>query len=293
MKTLLLGKIGQVGFELLRTLAPLGDVVAVDQPELNFLDLNGLGELVRRQSPNVIVNAAAYTAVDKAESDASLCRSINATAPGFLASEAKRGGALFVHYSTDYVYPGNKTTPYVEDDATGPLGEYGRTKLEGDQLIQQSGANYLIFRTAWVYGARGANFLRTMLRLAKDRPELRVVSDQVGAPTWSRMIAEGTAQAIAKAVADPARFSGVYHLTAGGETSWYGFTEAILDVFNPQPRPKLTPITTDQYPTAAKRPAYSVLSNDKLARTFGIRLPDWRRQLELVGGEVMSDQIRL
>jgi len=278
---------------LLRTLAPLGEVVAVDQPELNFLDLASLGELVRRHSPTVIVNAAAYTAVDKAESDASLCRAINATAPGFLASEAKKIGALFVHYSTDYVYPGNTTTPYVEDDATGPLGEYGRTKLEGDQSIQQSGASYLIFRTAWVYGARGANFLRTMLRLAKERPELRVVSDQVGAPTWSRMIAEGTAQTIAKAVVDPARYSGVYHLTAGGETSWYGFTEAILDIFNPQPRPKVAPLTTDQYPTPAKRPAYSVLSNDKLERTFGIRLPDWRRQLELVAGEVMSDQIRL
>ncbi len=293
MKILLLGKVGQVGFELLRTLAPLGEVVAFDQPELNFLDLPSLSELVRRNSPNVIVNAAAYTAVDKAEADSALCRAINATAPGFLAAEAKKINALFVHYSTDYVYPGNKTSPYFEDDTTGPLGEYGRTKLEGDQLIQGSGADYLIFRTAWVYGARGANFLRTMLRLAKERPELRVVADQVGAPTWSRMIAEGTAQAIAKAASDPGKYAGVYHLTAAGETNWFGFTEAILDIFDPQPRPKLTPITTDQYPTPAKRPAYSVLSNDKLARTFGIRLPDWRRQLELVAGEVTSDQIRL
>jgi len=293
MRILLLGKVGQVGFELLRTLAPLGEVVAVDQPELNFLDLARIGDLVRRESPNVIVNAVAYTAVDKAETDASLCRAINATAPGFLAAEAKKANALLVHYSTDYVYPGNKTTPYTEEDATGPLAEYGRTKLEGDQLIQGSGANYLIFRTAWVYGARGANFLRTMLRLAKEKPELPVVSDQFGAPTWSRMVAEATAQAIAKASADPTRYSGVYHLTAAGQTSWYEFTEAIFDLFNPQPRPRLIPIKADQYPTPAKRPANSVLSNDKFARTFGLRLPGWRHQLELVAGEVLSDQIRM
>jgi len=293
MRILLLGKIGQVGFELLRTLAPLGEVVAVDQPDLDFLNLPGLGELVRGHSPNVIVNAAAYTAVDRAESDSSLCRAINATAPGFVAEEAKKLNALFVHYSTDYVYPGNKSTPYTEEDNPGPLAVYGRTKLEGDRLIQQSGANYLIFRTAWVYGARGANFLRTMLRLAKERPELRIVSDQIGAPTWSRMIAEGTAHSIARAADNPAGYSGVYHLTAGGETSWFGFTQAIFDLFNPQPRPTLIPITTDQYPTPAKRPAYSVLSNDKFARVFGARLPDWKRQLELVAADIISEQITL
>ena len=288
VKILLLGKVGQVGFELLRTLAPLGDVVAFDQPQLNFLDLPSLGELVRNHSPNVIVNAAAYTAVDKAETDRQLSRALNATAPGFLAQEAKRLNALLVHYSTDYVYPGDKASPYVEEDATGPLSEYGRTKLEGDQLIQQSGANYLIFRTSWVYGARGGNFLLTMLRLAKERPELRVVSDQIGAPTWSRMIAEGTAHALVRAVSHPEQYSGTYHLTAGGQTSWFGFTEAIFDLFAPDPRPKLLPIVTDQYPTAAKRPAHSVLSNDKFARTFGVRLPDWQTQLSLVASEMLT-----
>lgn len=291
MKILLLGKVGQVGFELLRTLAPVGDVTAVDQPELDFLNLSSLGDLVRKHAPNVIVNAAAYTAVDKAESDSSLCRALNATAPGFLAEQAREVGALLVHYSTDYVCPGNKTSPYTEDDPTGPLAEYGRTKLEGDRLIQQSGADYLIFRTAWVYGARGANFLRTVLRLAGEKPELRIVSDQIGAPTWSRMIAEGTAHAVARAVHKPAEYSGVYHLTAAGQTSWFGFTEAIFDLFHPDPRPKLVPIATDQYPTPAKRPAYSVLSNDKFARTFGVRLPDWRRQLELVAAEMTADRI--
>ena len=290
MKILLLGKVGQVGFELQRTLAPLGDVIALDQPELDFLNLDSLGALVRRSAPHAIVNAAAYTAVDKAESDSGLCRALNATAPGFLATEAKKLNAIFVHYSTDYVYPGDKKTPYKEDDSTGPLCEYGRTKLEGDQLIAQSGANYLIFRTEWVYGVRGQNFLRTMLRLAKDKPELRIVSDQIGAPTWSRMIAEGTAHALARAFVEPSRYSGVYHLTAAGETTWFHFAEAIFDLIPLDRRPHLVPISTAEYPTPARRPAYSVLSNDKFAKTFGIRLPDWKQQLELVAAEINAER---
>lgn len=286
MRILLLGKNGQVGFELQRTLAPLGDVLAFDQDRADFLNLDSLRALTREAAPNVIVNAAAYTAVDKAESDSSLCRAINATAPGFLAEQALERNALLVHYSTDYVYPGDKTTPYAEEDATGPLSEYGRSKLEGDRLIEQSGASFLIFRTAWVYGARGQNFLRTMLRLGAEKPELRIVSDQIGAPTWSRMIAEATAHAIFHAVTNPAKYSGVYHLTAGGQTSWFEFAEAIFAESQLPRRPKLVPISTSEYPTPAKRPAYSVLSNDKFARTFGIRLPDWRQQLTLVAAEM-------
>jgi dTDP-4-dehydrorhamnose reductase len=288
MRILLLGKNGQIGFELERTLAPLGDVLPFDQDVADFLNPSTVRNLIRDQAPDVIVNAAAYTAVDKAESDNSLCHAINAAGPALLAEEAQKRNALLVHYSTDYVYPGNKTSPYLEDDATGPLGEYGRSKLEGDRAIEHSGANYLIFRTAWVYGARGQNFLRTMLRLGNERPELRVVSDQVGAPTWSRMIAQGTAHAIARAIQKPADYSGVYHLTAAGQTSWYEFTAAIFDQFVPDRRPKLMPITTDQYPTPAKRPAYSVLSNDKFARVFGARLPDWRRQLAMVAANMAS-----
>lgn len=290
MKLLLLGKNGQVGFELQRTLAPLGEVMAYDQDVADFLHPATVRDLIRSTTPNVIVNAAGYTAVDKAESDQSLCDAINAAGPALLAEEARAQNALLVHYSTDYVYPGNKNAPYVEDDSTGPLSEYGRTKLEGDCLIQQSGAHHLIFRTSWVYGARGQNFLLTMLRLAKERPELRIVSDQIGAPTWSRMIAEATAHAIARASASPADYSGVYHLTAAGQTTWFDFTDAIFNLFAPVPRPKLTPISTEQYPTPARRPAYSVLSNDKFARTFGLRLPEWRTQLSLVAGEMLSQK---
>ena len=293
MKILLLGKNGQIGFELQRTLAPLGEVISFDQDRASFLDIVALRQTVKGCSPNVIVNAAAYTAVDKAETDEAVCHAVNAAAPAVLAEEARRLNALLIHYSSDYVFNGKKSDPYLEDDEAFPLSVYARSKVEGDRLVAQSGADFLIIRTGWVYGARGANFLRTILRLAKERSELGIVNDQIGAPTWSRMIAEGTAQAIARAAVNPAEYSGVYHLTAAGRTTWFGFTEAIFDIFNLQPRPKLVPITMDQYPTPAKRPAYSVLSTDKFARAFGLRLPDWRRQLEMVAGEVMSDQISL
>jgi dTDP-4-dehydrorhamnose reductase len=289
MKILLLGKVGQVGYELQRTLAPLGNLRAFDQPDINFLDPESLRALIRDESPKIIVNAAAYTAVDKAETDKTLCHAINADGPAVLAEEARARNALLVHYSTDYVYPGNKTSPYVETDEPGPLGEYGRSKLEGDRHIAASGANHLIFRTAWVYGARGQNYLRTMLRLAKERSELRIVSDQIGAPTWSRMIAQGTAHAISRAITNPARFSGVYHLTAAGETTWFGFTEAIFDLVKPDPRPKVIPITTAEYPTPAKRPTYSVLSNQKFAQTFGCLLPGWSEQLTLVAADITEN----
>jgi dTDP-4-dehydrorhamnose reductase len=244
--------------------------------------------LVRSAKPAVILNAAAYTAVDQAESDAGLCNAINAEGPALLADEARGLNCLLVHYSTDYAYDGHKRFPYIESDAVAPLGAYGRSKLEGDRAIQASGAQHLIFRTAWVYGVRGKNFLLTMLRLAKEKRELRIVSDQIGAPAWSRMIAEATAHAIARAVADPMKYSGIYHLTAAGETSWYGFAEAIFEQFALERRPAVVPITTAEYPTPAKRPAYSVLSNEKFARVFGLRLPDWRDQLQLVAAEMNS-----
>jgi dTDP-4-dehydrorhamnose reductase len=286
MKILLLGNHGQVGFELQRTLAPLGEVLPYDQDIANFLEPPSLRSMVQSIKPQVIVNAAAYTAVDQAESDAGSCEAINAEGPALLAEEARRLNCLLVHYSTDYVYEGSKGSPYIENDAVGPLGVYGRSKLAGDRAIQHSGVEHLIFRTAWVYGARGKNFLLTMLRLAKEKPELRIVSDQIGAPTWSRMIAEATAHAIARAVADPAKYSGVYHLTAAGETNWCGFAEAIFEQFALEWRPAVVPITSEEYPIPAKRPAYSVLSNEKFARVFGLRLPDWRDQLALVAEEM-------
>src|ERR1035441_10644588 len=201
MKILLIGKNGQVGWELRRTLAPLAEVVAVDYPEINFADAPALRQFVAGVRPDVVVNAAAYTAVDKAETEMELCRQINAVAPGVLAEEAKKLGALMVHYSTDYIFDGTKTSPYVETDAPNPLGAYGRTKLEGDRAVKASGANHLIFRLCWVYGARGQNFMLTMQRLAREREKLRVVDDQFGCPTWSRLIAEATALALKQVLA--------------------------------------------------------------------------------------------
>ncbi len=206
MKILLIGKNGQVGWELRRTLAPLAEVVAVDYPEINFTDVPALRQLVAGTRPSVVVNAAAYTAVDKAETETELCRQVNAVAPGVLAEEAKKLGALMVHYSTDYIFDGTKTSPYVETDAPNPLGAYGRTKLEGDRAVKASGADHLIFRLCWVYGARGQNFMLTMQRLAREREKLRVVGDQFGCPTWSRMIAETAALALKQVLAGADRF---------------------------------------------------------------------------------------
>jgi dTDP-4-dehydrorhamnose reductase len=286
MRLLLFGKRGQVGFELQRTLAPFGQVLAYDQDEANLLDLSALRSLVRSKRPDVIVNAAAYTAVDQAESDPKLCMATNAEAPALLAEESQKWGCLLVHYSTDYVYSGNKTSPYLEEDTTEPLNAYGRCKLAGDEAIQRSGAQHLIFRTAWVYGTRGKNFLLTMLRLAPEKPELRIISDQIGAPTSSRMIAQATALTLLRARSDPKKYTGLYHLSAAGETSWYGFAKAIFEQFEFEKKPTLVPISGDQYPAAAKRPSYSVLSNRKFAEVFDLQLPDWRDQLALVAEEV-------
>jgi len=233
-----------------------------------------------------VVNAAAYTAVDKAESEPELAMKLNGRAPGILAEEAKKSGALLVHYSTDYVFDGSKTTPYVESDPTNPLGAYGRTKLAGDEAVRAAGGAHLIFRLCWVYGARGQNFMLTMMRLAREREKLRVVSDQMGCPTWSRMIAEATAPALRQTVAagDPGAFTGTYHMACSGVTSWHGFAQAIVNLMPGEGKKcrSVDAILTADYPTAAKRPAYTALSCEKLKRTFGLQLPHWEESLKQV-----------
>lgn len=288
-RILLVGRQGQVGWELCRTLAPVGRLTAVDYPEINLADADSIRTWIRDTAPNVVVNAAAYTAVDKAESEPALCDAINATAPGLLAEESKRQGALFVHYSTDYVYDGAKQAPYTENDPPNPVSAYGRSKCAGDQAVQAVDGIFLIFRLCWVYGARGQNFLRTIQRLARERETLRVVDDQRGCPTWSRMIAEATALALHRVLsaADPTAYRGVYHLAASGETSWHGFAERIVALMPPAERRcrQVEAISTGEYPTPARRPAYSVLNCDKLRDRFAIRLPDWEQSLELLSGQ--------
>jgi len=285
-KILLFGKIGQVGWELRRTLAPMSRLVCVDYPEVDFTQPDSIRTWIRETAPDIVVNAAAYTAVDKAESETALALKINGEAPGVMAEEAKKLGALLVHYSTDYVFDGTKTTPYVETDAPHPLGAYGRTKLAGDQAIQATGCAHLIFRLCWVYGARGNNFLLTMLRLAREREKLRVVRDQTGCPTWSRMIAETTALALQQAdTAEKARaLSGVYHLCSSGQTSWHGFASAIVDLMPAEEKKcrEVEAIASAEYLTPTKRPAYSVMSTVKLENVFALHLPDWHDSLQLV-----------
>ncbi len=283
---LLVGKIGQVGWELRRTLAPLARVTCVDFPGIDLTSGDSIRQWVRDTRPNIVINAAAYTAVDKAESEPDKAMSINGVAPGILAEEAKKLGALLVHYSTDYVFDGAKTTPYVETDSPNPLGAYGRTKLAGDEAVRAVGGAHLIFRLCWVYGARGQNFMLTMMRLARERETLRVVADQIGCPTWSRMIAEATAQAVKQAVAarEIGALNGTYHLASSGTTSWNGFADAIVKLMPAEGRKcvRVEAISTAEYPTPTKRPPYSVLSCDKLERIFGLRLPHWEDSLKQV-----------
>jgi dTDP-4-dehydrorhamnose reductase len=288
-RILLTGASGQVGWELRRTLSGLGEVLALDSKAMNLADAAAVRQTVREIVPAIIVNPAAYTAVDKAESEVELAHAVNATAPGVLAEEAGRLGALLVHYSTDYVFNGSGTTPWREDDACGPLNVYGATKLAGERAIQSSGCRHLIFRTSWVYGARGSNFLQTMRRLMRERPELRIVDDQIGAPTWCRDLAEATAQVLSQIASPTSGFEenapwGVYHMTNSGETSWHGFAQAIqaLEEFDETCAPAhLLPIPGSDYPTPARRPLNSCLDNDKLEQTFGLRLQDWRAALAL------------
>jgi dTDP-4-dehydrorhamnose reductase len=286
-KILLIGPNGQVGWELLRCLQPLGHVIAAGrncQINLDLTQVDSIRQVIREIKPDLIINAAAYTAVDKAETEAQLAYQINGTAPGILAEESLRlKNTILIHYSTDYVFNGQHSQPYTERDPVNPLGVYGASKLAGEQAIQAAGGYYFILRTAWVYGLRGKNFLLTIQRLAQEREELTVVNDQIGAPTWSRLIAEATAclsaQLLAPFIQNMEKFIGIYHLSCGGQTSWYEFAKIIIE--HTKKPPRLLPITTAQYPTPARRPAYSVLSNEKLATTFGIVLPAWDNAVKI------------
>jgi len=282
MKILLTGSSGQVGYELARSLQGIGEVVAVDRNVMDLSDLDQVRDVIRREKPGLIVNPAAYTAVDQAESEPELAHRINAEAPGLMAQEARLLGAAMVHYSTDYVFDGSDPAARREDDATGPLNVYGASKLAGEQAIAAAGIPHLIFRTSWVYGMRGKNFLLTMLRLARERDELRVVADQHGAPTWSRTIADTTALVLSQAHAGGREWwvqnSGVYHLSAQGQTTWFDFTRAIVEAAGLDCR--VLPITSAEYPVPAKRPQYSVLSSERLMVRF-CHLPDWKEALHL------------
>ena len=279
MRILLTGRNGQVGWELERTLGPLGEVIAFDRAGLDLAKPDEIVARVREVKPDVIVNPAAYTAVDKAESEPDLAMAINGTAPGILAEEAKRLGALLVHYSTDYIFDGEKEGPHVETDAPNPLSVYGTSKLAGERAIAASGADHLIFRTSWVYASRGKNFLLTILRLAREKPELRVVADQYGAPTWARDIATATALVLGRRPAGADIPSGIYHLTAAGRTTWHGFARKIVELVALST--PVVPITTADYPTAAKRPMNSVLDGTRLQQAFRIGLPVWGHSVEL------------
>jgi len=280
MKILLTGGSGQVGYELERALQGLGEVVALDRAGMDLSDLQQVRSVVRAVKPGLIVNPAAYTAVDKAESEPELARTINALAPAVLAEEAKALGAAMVQYSTDYVFDGTKEGAYTEADVPNPLSVYGRTKLEGEQAVAAAGIPHLILRTSWVYGMRGKNFLLTMLRLARERDELRVVDDQYGAPTWSRTIADTTALLLAQAGQEAwwDSHSGIYHLSSRGQTTWHGFTRAIVEHAGLDCR--VLPITSAEYPMTAPRPGNSVMSAAKLAER-SIVLPDWQKALDL------------
>jgi len=295
MRLLLIGKNGQVGFELRRALGPLGAVVAVDFPECDLARPESVRAIVTQVRPDVIVNAAAYTAVDKAESEPDLARAINAAAPGLLGEEARSIGARVIHYSTDYVYDGAKGTAYREDDATGPLCVYGSSKRDGDEALAASGAGHFIFRTSWVFGAHGGNFVKTILRLAAERDRLAIVADQIGAPTSAALLADITAQVLGQLRwRDPATMpSGVFHLTAGGETSWHGFAQAILAggvsrglTFKVTPE-AVGAITTAEYPLPARRPANSRLDTTKLQQTFGLVPPHWQAGLDHVLDQIL------
>ncbi|MFM0043747.1 dTDP-4-dehydrorhamnose reductase [Paraburkholderia sediminicola] len=284
---LITGVNGQVGFELARTLQGLGRVVAMDRSSMDLSDLERVRSTVRDLRPSIIVNPAAYTAVDQAETDVDGAMRINADAPRVLAEEAARSGATLIHYSTDYVFDGTKAGAYEETDVTNPQNVYGSSKLAGEQAITASGCAHLILRTSWVYGRRGKNFLLTMLKLGAERPELRVVADQIGAPTWANTIATSTAHIVAQSISaeDSAEWwrarSGTFHLTSAGETSWFGFAEAIFNLAMEGAGPRVTPIAASEYPVPATRPANSRLSHRKLSETFGFSLPAWEDALRL------------
>jgi len=298
MKILLTGSQGQVGWELARTLLPLGEVVAASRAQTDLSDLDGLRRSIRSIKPDIIVNAAAYTAVDKAETDQEQAFLINAQAAGVLAEEAAICGALLIHYSTDYVFDGSKTGAYLEGDQTNPLNVYGQSKLAGEQAIQASTADFLILRTTWVYAARGNNFVKSILRLAQEREELNIVADQIGAPTWARLIAESTAHILRQAQQERQQGgfkSGIYNLTSTGETSWHGFAEKIIELAKQQDgltikTQRVNPIPTSAYPLPATRPANSRLSTQRLQKHYQLALPSWEAALQLCMDEIFSSK---
>ncbi len=298
MRILLLGKNGQVGWELQRALAPLGEVTAldVDSPapwRADFSQPEALAPIVQAVRPDAIVNAAAHTAVDRAESEPELARAINATAPGVLAREAAALGATLVHYSTDYVFDGSGHAPRSEDAPTAPLSVYGRTKLEGDALIRASGCRHLILRTSWVYAARGGNFAKTMLRLAAEREVLKVIDDQVGAPTGAELLADVTGHAL-RALQRQPELAGTYHCVAAGETSWFDYARFVVEWARARGHPvkvapdAIRPIATSDYPTPARRPLNSRLDTTKLRTAFGLHLPPWQAGVERMLAEVLG-----
>jgi len=297
MKILLFGKNGQVGWELQRSLAPLGEVVALGSDSRNlcgdFTHLDGIVETVRTIAPDVIVNAAAYTAVDKAESEPDLSLTINALAPGLLAQEAKRSGAWLIHYSTDYVFDGSGSKPWLETDPVAPLSVYGKTKLAGEQAIRATDCQHLIFRTSWVYGARGGNFAKTMLRLAGERDRLTVINDQIGAPTGADLLADVTAHALRVALQHP-EVSGLYHLAAGGHTSWHDYARFVIEFarqagMNIQVAPEaIQPVPTSAFPLPAPRPKNSRLATCKVQNTFSLNLPPWQSGMTRMLTEILE-----
>ena len=273
---LVTGAQGQIGFELARLLLPHGEVVAADRAKLDLADPDAIVAAMRGAKPALVVNAGAYTAVDLAEKETALAQAVNGRAPGILAEEAKRLGAVLIHYSTDYVFDGTRKTPYPEDAPTAPLNAYGASKLEGERAIAATGAQALVLRTSWVYGLRGRNFLLTIRRLAAERDELSVVADQIGVPNWCRTLAESTARIVGAGLASAAERAGLYHLSSTGQASWHDFARAIV---GDAPRPTVRPIATADYPTPARRPAYGVLATARFETTFGFALPDWRDAL--------------
>jgi dTDP-4-dehydrorhamnose reductase len=312
-RILLTGKTGQIGAELAILLPHLGEVIAPDRHEMNLANPTDISRVIREVRPHLVVNAAAYTAVDQAEKEEAIARAINAEAPAQMAEEAKKVGAGIVHYSTDYVFDGSRNFPYQESETPNPVSVYGKTKFAGEQAIRDTGLPHLILRTAWVYATRGRNFLLTILRLASQQEELRIVRDQIGAPTWCREIARGTVSILERSLRvrgtqlSLSENTGTYHMTAEGATSWYEFACTILEEAAKAPqnlswfvsatngRPilarRIVPITTAEYPTAASRPPYSVLSNSLLTQTFALQLPDWRMQLRRAFTETQPNEL--
>ena len=284
---LLIGSAGQLGFELTRVLPAHGEVVALDRAALDLADADAVVAAVRSARPRLIVNAAAYTAVDRAESEPDLADAINTRAPGILAEEARRTGALLIHYSTDYVFDGAAAAPYDEQAAPNPVNAYGRSKLGGERAIAAAGGPSLVLRTSWVYGLRGRNFLTTMRKLAVEREELKVVADQIGTPNWTRSLAEATALLVGRGGADLAERAGLYHLSGGGSASWFDFARAI---FAHADQSRVVPITSAEYPTAARRPRNSVLASGKFADAFGFRLPPWEQMLDACLAELAEQR---